>query len=396
MANIFETKEREVPSIPGFDLIRPIGRGGFGEVWLAVNQTTRQLRAIKLIPTVPTKASNPAGREIMSIVHMEANLRRQHANLIMVHHVGQCEGYVFLVMDLADNVNGDPGSISPNYRPATLQNFLDASRPSPEQCWEWTRELISGLAVLHGAGMVHRDVKPANCLFVGGELKLADFGLVTNADRHLSQVGTAIYMPPDGCMDMRADIYAAGLTIYEMTTGLPPYRFPSLGEGFATFADSPILLQLNRLVLQACHPVPSQRFCNAQEMLRELQNPVPANRRRTFRWRAGISLAIACILVVLLAAIIYGWSNTTSNIWANFVTTPFEATIELDGKLLLKSSGTPYTTPCTILNLPHGSHRVVFKKSTFGKIDMGLVDFKNRHDIEYHAAPRPKQSIPSG
>jgi serine/threonine protein kinase len=78
--------------------------------------------------------------------------------------------------------------------------------------------------------MVHRDVKPANCLFVDGELKLADFGLLTETGPHVSRVGTEKYMPPDGRMDTRADVYAAGLVIYEMLTGLPADRFPHLGR----------------------------------------------------------------------------------------------------------------------------------------------------------------------
>ena len=100
--------------------------------------------------------------------------------------------------------------------------------------------------------MVHRDVKPANCLFVAGQLKLADFGLVTEAHALVSRAGTQKYMPPDGRMDMRADVYAAGLVIYEMITGLPAESFPRLGDRTREITAEPTLQRLNQLALRAC------------------------------------------------------------------------------------------------------------------------------------------------
>ncbi len=79
----------------------------------------------------------------------------------------------------------------------------------------------------------------------------------------MSRVGTESYMPPDGRMDARADVYAAGLTIYEMVTGLPATCFPSLGDHAEKFADDPILQRLNRLVLRACQTAPDARYENA-------------------------------------------------------------------------------------------------------------------------------------
>ncbi len=237
---------------------------------MATNRTTGRLRAIKIIAAARSGTVDPAGREITSVIRLEANLRRQHPNLVNIHHVGECPGHIFFVMDLADDMTGTPGSADPSYRPATLQSRLQAGPLTPEECWRRTSELLAGLAALHDAGMVHRDVKPANCLFVGGELRLADFGLLTEADRQMSRVGTESYMPPDGRMDARADVYAAGLTVYEMITGFPAACFPSLGDRAEKFVDDPVLQKLNRLALRACQSDPHARFENAREMLGEL------------------------------------------------------------------------------------------------------------------------------
>ena len=150
----------------------------------------------------------------------------------------------------------------------------------PAECERCAEQLLAALACLHEAGMVHRDVKPANCLFLGGELKLGDFGLLTAASLTVSRLGTLRYMPPDGCMDARADVYAAGLVIYEMMTGLGAERFPSLGQRAQTIAEDRRLGRLNRLALRACDPDPSRRFRDAREMLAEL---TAAERRRPNR-----------------------------------------------------------------------------------------------------------------
>ena len=73
----------------------------------------------------------------------------------------------------------------------------------------------------------------------------------------------------------------------------------------------------------------------------------------------------------------------------NFITEPFEATIQLDGVPLLKPDGTPYTTPCTIPDLPAGSHRIVFQRPPLPDLDAGRVDFRDSRDIEAHWDSEP-------
>ncbi len=373
------------PQIPDFDFVRPIGEGGFGRVWLAVNRTTGQPRAVKVIPRARVGSRDPAGREIASLVRLEANVRCRHPNLLTIHHVGETAEHLFYVMDLADDLSGEADPTAPNYRPATLENRLAIGPLDSAECERYARQLLAALACLHEAGMVHRDVKPANCLCLGGELKLGDFGLLTAASLTVSRLGTVRYMPPDGLMDARADVYAAGLVIYEMLTGLPVERFPSLGDRTAQIIASPQLAALNRLALRACDPDPNRRFRNAKEMLASLtdsQKP-PARLRRT-GWLAA-TVALAAVAVLALA----GMRHTTP-ISANFVTEPYEATVYLDNELLCNSDGLPYRTPCTIHDIPAGTHHVVFQwdeesgisappPGIDGKVDAGTIDFlKNR------------------
>jgi len=177
--------------------------------------------------------------------------------------------------------------------------------------------------------MVHHDVKPANCLFVDGALRLADFGLLTEVEPEMSRVGTWKYMPPDGRMDLRADVYAAGLVIYEMITGLPADSFPRPGERAPEAVEDQTLGALNRLALRACETDPQRRFPSAREMLAELD----ANKRQTevrpARWRPRIIAAVAGVLIAFGLAALGWWAFRPQRVPVNFVTDPFEATIYL-------------------------------------------------------------------
>jgi len=376
------TPDHQPPQIPDLDLIRPIGEGGFGQVWLGVNRTTGQPRAVKLIPRKRSGSKDPAGREIISLTRLEANVRCRHPNLLVIHHVGQTAEHLFYVMDLADDASGRPGSADADYLPATLRSRLESGPIVAAECVRCARQLLAALACLHEAGMVHRDVKPANCVFVGGELRLADFGLLTESDVETSRLGTQPYMPPDGCMDVRADVYAAGLVIYEMYTGQPPERFPSLGEAAQPVADDPALAALNRLVLRACDPDPQKRFRDAGEMLADLESAETptATRPKVAAVRRSL-LAIAAVAVVACALGIVFWPRQVPLVDVNFITRPYEATILLDGQPLLDQDGEPYRTPCTVPGLPARVHQVSFQLEGLAELPVGDIDFRETREI---------------
>lgn len=383
--------EHPIPSIPDYELIRPIGEGGFGRVWMATNRITGHLRAVKVIPLRDSARTGAAGREIMSITRLEANMRSQAANLLHIHHVGKTDAHLFYVMDLADDITGHAPSNDPNYCPATLKNRLTSESLTPETCLLYARQLVTALATLHNTGMVHRDVKPSNCLFIDGELKLADFGLLTQSHTLVSQIGTRGYMPPDGRMDMRADVYAAGLVIYEIVTGLPADKFPHLGSRAGEIGANPILSRLIRLTLETCQGDPQNRPEDAGQLRSELNriddlatDSPPSRKKMVF---AVVSLAI--VTIGIMAAILF--FPRTYNV--SFITEApfFEATIIVDGERLNKLDGTPYTTPCTIPNLRPGVHHVIFKHAQGGNLDVGKIDFGQTRQI---VGRWPSQSPP--
>jgi serine/threonine protein kinase len=301
-------------------------------------------------------------------------------------------------MDAADDVTGSPASSAPGYKPATLQQRLQDGSLSPERCLRYSQDLLSGLASLHHAGMVHRDVKPSNCLFLDGTLKLADFGLVAEADPQISRVGTELYMPPDGRMDTRADVYAAGLVIYEMITGLPVGRFPHLGEKAAEVIDHPVLSALNRVALRACEHQPADRFPDAAAMLAAVSQPEPVrpirsrlSRRRVFAGLTAMTLAIFLGGAGLwlrrdpesFPFNVFGTPDEgpVSYVEVNFITRPFNATIHLDGNLQTRLDSTPYLTPCTALITP-GVHHTVFKLDGYPDLKVGYIDYSAKREIE--------------
>jgi len=302
-------------------------------------------------------------------------------------------------MDLADDISGRPASTEPSYQPATLQRRLEQGPLPPRQCCAYARQLLDALTSVHEAGMVHRDVKPANCLFVESELKLADFGLLTAMDQQISRVGTQKYMPPDGRMDAQADVYAAGLVIYEMMTGLPAERFPHLGSVADEISSTPTLAALLRLIASACQPNPKLRPRDASALLSQLmasetqEPPTLVRSRRRFLK----AVAVAAILTVLVAEVGY-WTtrppptdvrSPPPRVHINFVTRPFEATVFLNGIQQFEPNGFPCKTPCTIDDLPARKHLVVFKHAGLPDLDAGQIDFAREREVTVQWGPAP-------
>jgi serine/threonine protein kinase len=145
-------------------------------------------------------------------------------------------------MELAD----DAGAVSENeadgsahsptqalihslYSPRTLRSELAREqRLPPVEAAQLVLRLAGALAHLHAHGLVHRDIKPSNVIFVGGQPKLADIGLVTDVGSSQSFVGTEGFIPPEGPGTPQADLYGLGKLLYELFTGRDRMDFPQL------------------------------------------------------------------------------------------------------------------------------------------------------------------------
>jgi tetratricopeptide (TPR) repeat protein len=178
------------------------------------------------------------------------------------------------------------------------------------ECVEIGVALASGLAHLHNHGLVHRDIKPSNIIFVGGAPKLADIGLVTDADTTLSYVGTEGYIPPEGPGAVQADIFSLGKVLYEMSTGQDRRQFPDLPANLKEWPDQAGVLELNEVLVKACARDARSRYQSCEEMqtdLALLQRGESVKRKRAFHHWLSVSkragLAVSLIAVVVVAAL---------------------------------------------------------------------------------------------
>lgn len=256
-------------------LLRVIGRGGYGEVWLASN-TLGELRAIKIVDRQSFSDERPFEREFEGIRKFSP-LSLKHPGLVHVLHVGRDEAQsrFHYVMEVADDETGCRNVQAAQYSPRTLEG--DLRRHGPLVATEVLKVgfgIGDALAYLHSQGLVHRDVKPGNILFVDGRPKLADVGLVTAmADtRHeVSQVGTLGYVPPEGVGTVQSDVFALGKLLYVSMTGQPAKAFPDLPADIDRRPDATAVFELNECLLRACDPDPEERFATIGDLLNALR-----------------------------------------------------------------------------------------------------------------------------
>lgn len=296
---------RPAVQVPDHQLLRCIGRGAYGEVWLA-RAATGAYRAVKIVQRNAFDHDRPFEREFEGIQRFEP-ISRQHETQVDVLHVGRGENCFYYVMELADDQACADATLNPDtYAPRTLKSdLLHHDRLPVRECIEIGIALARALEHLHSHGLVHRDVKPSNIIFVQGVPKLADIGLVSGLDATRSYVGTEGFAAPEGPGTIRADLYSLGKVLYEIATGKDRQDFPELPTQLRDLPDRQALGELNAVISRACRHDPKDRYRSASELRAELEllrdgQSLTARRAAQRRLRllvqVGVVLAIAAVI----------------------------------------------------------------------------------------------------
>ena len=259
------------PVIPDYELIRPIGRGSYGDVWLA-HGLTGVYRAVKVVWRERFPDPEPFEREFKGLRGFAAVSLTEQRQLALLH-VGRNDpaGFFYYVMELADDIETGRAIDPQTYVPYTLKELkARRGRIDAAETLAIGIELVRGLIGLHDRHLIHRDIKPSNVIMVGGSPKLADIGLVTFDTEARTFVGTEGFVPPEGPGSAGADIYGVGKLLYELATGLDRKDYPRLPPDFHSFPDRKLLLELNEILIRACEADPAKRYANAQALLDDL------------------------------------------------------------------------------------------------------------------------------
>lgn len=322
------------PPIPGHQLLRRIAHGSYGEIWLARTELGA-FRAVKIIRRANFTDARPYDREFAGIRRYEP-VSREHEGLVDVLQVGQeqAAGFFYYVMELADDAAGSasnpksegktpkakcaaeppPGNQQAaigdwqSYAPLTLAEVIRRRGRLPaSEVVEIGIELAQALDFLHSRRLVHRDIKPSNIIFVAGQPKLADVGLVADLGNPQSLVGTEGYIPPEGPGSAKADIYSLGKVLYEAATGKDRQQFPDLPTRLGESHEDPALAELNEVLIKACESRPRARYSSGAQMAADLRRLKAGQslraRRARRRRRRSIATGAAAIAGLVLAGI---------------------------------------------------------------------------------------------
>jgi tetratricopeptide (TPR) repeat protein len=313
-----------LPSIPGFEVVRELGRGGMGVVFLATQLWLRRPVALKM---PPAELGADDWRRFRT--EAEAAARLHHPHVVQVYETGEHQGRPFMVMELLGG-----GSLAQKLAQAPL---------APRAAAELLEVLARAVQHAHERGVVHRDLKPANVLLAeDGTPKVTDFGLARRLDLGSAHtltgavLGTPSYMAPEQAAGRAreagppADVYALGAILYECLTGRPPFRGATLGETtLQVLHQEPVPPRkfqpsvprdLETICLKCLRKEPPKRYASAGDLADDLRRQLdgrsvaarPASRaEQAWRWARrnprDAALGLVVLLTLLLAGGVWFW-----------------------------------------------------------------------------------------
>jgi len=293
-----------------YNLERLLGEGGMATVYLAYDERHERRVALKVLR--PELAAVVGADRFLGEIRVTANL--QHPHILPLFDSGEADGFLFYVMPY---VHGE-----------TLRDRLEREGQLPiADAVRIAQDVAEALAHAHAQGVIHRDIKPANILLGDGGAMVADFGIalaVSNLDRaQLTatglSIGTPAYMSPEqagggGAIDGRSDLFSLGALLFEMLTGVPPFKAPTLQGLIAKLLTEPapsvrslradVPKAMAAAVSRALEKDPDHRFESAQGFRDALSPP------RARRPKRGLFLAAAVMVVSTLAILgITAWRS---------------------------------------------------------------------------------------
>ncbi len=294
-------------SIPNFELCRCIGRGNYGDVWLA-KSISGTWCAIKVVWRTNFPDNESFEQEFSGILYYEP-ISRSHESLMKILYVGRDEGnqFYYYVSELADDSQSHTNTfVAESYHPATLTEII---RRHPEglkmpQLLNLSKEILSAIDYLHSKDLIHRDIKPSNIIFINGKAKLADIGSVSFIGQKLL-VGTQGYMPPEGPIAKQSDLYSIGMVIYEAFTGLNRLEFPKIPQQKQLVLGS---RRLNKIICKLAHPQLKERYNNPELAIKDINKIAQGKKIKTSWERLQLMLLMmAFLLSAAILAISWGY-----------------------------------------------------------------------------------------
>ncbi len=280
-----------------YELLEPIGKGGFAEVWKARDPELDRLVAIK----IPRASVSFHAESFLEEARKVARLR--HPGIVSVFDVGRERDQAFIVSELL--------------AAGSLAERIKSNRPSHEEAVRLVSQIAEALHYAHQQGFIHRDIKPQNILIdENGNPKITDFGVALSETQPVVQrsrsAGTLAYMSPEQLqnqtdkIDARTDIYSLGVVLYEsLTTRLPFVANDPMELWAAVVSQAPrtprtidrsIPVKLERLCLKAMAKNPVDRFSTAQDFADELRHLMTQPKQSS--WAKGVFAPVFLALMI--------------------------------------------------------------------------------------------------